>query len=227
MHDGGERTRTSTFGVGRREGHDASAFYARFTPPTLSDDETVERSPDLLERLGTGLLVCGSSTDMALLPDNSVALVVTSPPYFVGKDYELAVTGGLDGGPDGGDRIPHTYAEFIGLLGEVFAECRRVLEPGGADRRQRRQPRPQALPQPVRRRDRVAPGPGSVAAGRGDLGEVLGVVGVVRVGLVRQSLQPGAAGRVRAGGHRLQGLVLPRRQRQGAPAPGGCRTSRR
>ena len=29
-------TSTTAFGVGRRENHDASAFYARFTPPTLS-----------------------------------------------------------------------------------------------------------------------------------------------------------------------------------------------
>ena len=34
-------TSTTAFGVGRRENHDASAFYARFTPPTLSDDDTV------------------------------------------------------------------------------------------------------------------------------------------------------------------------------------------
>ena len=32
---------TTAFGVGRRENHDSSAFYARFTPPTLSDDDTV------------------------------------------------------------------------------------------------------------------------------------------------------------------------------------------
>ena len=36
-------TSTSAFGVGRRESHDASAFYARFDGPTISSDETVER----------------------------------------------------------------------------------------------------------------------------------------------------------------------------------------
>ncbi len=122
-----ERTSTSAFGSGRREGHDASLFYERFAPPALSDDETVNRPADLLERLGDGLLVEGSSTDLAELPDASVALVVTSPPYFVGKEYEAAVTGALDPG----DRRPQTYLEFLGLLREVFAECRRVLEPGG------------------------------------------------------------------------------------------------
>lgn len=122
-----DRTQTSAFGVGRREGHDASPFYGRFTPPVLSDDEYVNRPPELLAALGGGRPFHGSSTDMHQLPDSSVALVITSPPYFVGKEYELAVTGELDPG----SRIPGSYLEFLGMLREVFAECRRVLEPGG------------------------------------------------------------------------------------------------
>ena len=118
-------TRTSAFGVGRREGHDATQFYARFNPPTLSDDEQINRTPELLADLGRGRLFHGSSTAMTQLPDNCVALVVTSPPYFVGKEYELAVTG------DAESRIPGTYFEFLDMLRDVFAECVRVLEPGG------------------------------------------------------------------------------------------------
>jgi site-specific DNA-methyltransferase (adenine-specific) len=48
--------------------------------------------------------------------------VVTSPPYFAGKEYEEALGQGV---------IPATYAEYLELLSEVFAECLRVLEPGG------------------------------------------------------------------------------------------------
>lgn len=127
MESRDDRTETSAFGVGRREGHDASAFYARFTPPTLSDDEEVTRTDELLAELGRGRLFHGSSADMSQLPDNSVALVVTSPPYFVGKEYELAVTGELDSAR----RVPDTYLEFLDMLRSVFAECARVLEPGG------------------------------------------------------------------------------------------------
>lgn len=127
MDDRDGRTRTSSFGVGRREGHDASAFYERFTPPVLSDDEEVNRTDELLAELQRGRLFHGSSTQMQQLPDNSVALVVTSPPYFVGKEYELAVNGELD--PL--SRIPGTYLEFLDMLRSVFAECVRVLEPGG------------------------------------------------------------------------------------------------
>ena len=115
-------TTTSSFGAGRREGHDATPFYERFAPPELSDDERVERPDELLAELGSGRVYEGSIDQLANLPDNSVALVVTSPPYFVGKDYELAV---------GSDAIPTTYLEFLDMLRTVFAECRRVLEPGG------------------------------------------------------------------------------------------------
>ena len=110
-------TSTATFGVGRRENHDASAFYARFTTPALSDDDTVVRAPDL----GDGCLN-GDARDMHQLPGSSVAFVVTSPPYFVGKDYELEMER---------DGVPTSYLEYLEMLRDVFAECVRVMEPGG------------------------------------------------------------------------------------------------
>ena len=122
------RTATSRFGASRREGHDASAFYARFTPPILSDDDEVTRGPahdaELAERIGDGCF-CGDARRMAELPDACVALVVTSPPYFVGKSYEDAIAAGAD------RRIPTSYFDYLDMLREVFAECVRVLEPGG------------------------------------------------------------------------------------------------
>jgi site-specific DNA-methyltransferase (adenine-specific) len=120
-------TVTSSFGVGRREGHDSDPFYARFTPPVLSDDDTINRPEELLDELGAGRIFLGDGRKMNELPDNSVALVVTSPPYFVGKEYELAVAGKRSGAAT----IPETYVEFLAALRDVFAECRRVLEPGG------------------------------------------------------------------------------------------------
>lgn len=119
------QTSTSSFGVGRREGHDASAFYQRFSPPDLTDDQTITRPPELLDELGSGKSFVGSIEQLSILPENSVALVVTSPPYFVGKDYELAVTAAAE------DRIPTTYLDYLDMLRTVLAECKRVLEPGG------------------------------------------------------------------------------------------------
>ncbi|MFN8028228.1 MAG: site-specific DNA-methyltransferase [Acidimicrobiia bacterium] len=109
-------TRTREFGAGNRESHDASDFYARFTPPTVSKDDTVNPCT------AADSIIVGDSRDMAAVPDNSVALVVTSPPYFAGKAYETAL---------GVGHVPADYLEYLKMLRDVFAECLRVLEPGG------------------------------------------------------------------------------------------------
>jgi DNA modification methylase len=109
-------TRTRSFGAGKRESHDASDFYARFTPPKISKDATINPCS------AADRLIVGDARDMSAVDDNSVALVVTSPPYFAGKEYELALG-------EGG--IPVDYLEYLGMLRDVFAECVRVLEPGG------------------------------------------------------------------------------------------------
>jgi len=114
-------TATSNFGVGRREGHDASAFYARFEPPVLTSDDTVLDPADVTHIIGDPCK-CADATDMADVPDGSVALVVTSPPYFAGKQYEEEL---------GAAGVPSSYAEYLRLLEAVFAECVRTLEPGG------------------------------------------------------------------------------------------------
>ncbi len=111
------RTSTSNFGVGRREAHDARAFYARFEAPELSDDETVAEPRPVAEPF-----VLGDARRMDAVADNSVALVVTSPPYFAGKQYEEELNR---------EGIPSSYGEYLHLLEDVFNECVRTLEPGG------------------------------------------------------------------------------------------------
>ncbi len=109
-------TSTSAFGVSKRENHDASGFYNRFTPPEQSTDA------GLCPSEGFDKLIRGDARSMNEVPDASVALVVTSPPYFAGKEYEEALG-------EGG--IPATYLEYLDLLRDVFSECVRKLEPGG------------------------------------------------------------------------------------------------
>ena len=109
-------TATANFGSGRREGHDATAFYDRFVAPEVSTDATVATPSDL------DVIHAHDARDMAKVASNSVALVVTSPPYFAGKAYEEEL--GVDG-------VPADYFEYLELLHDVFAECKRVLEPGG------------------------------------------------------------------------------------------------
>jgi DNA modification methylase len=115
----GRGTQTSNFGVGRRESHDASAFYDRFVAPDISEDDHVAL-PKALDQIWLG-----DARDMDAngdIADGSVALVVTSPPYFAGKAYEEAL---------GTDGIPADYLEYLQMLRDVFAECARKLEPGG------------------------------------------------------------------------------------------------
>jgi DNA modification methylase len=109
-------TATSSFGVGRRENHDSAAFYARFAAPALSDDAVVN-PPGVVDQI-----YVGDSRSMDRVQPGSVALVVTSPPYFAGKQYEAEL---------GKEGIPASYAEYLALLEGVFAECVSKLEPGG------------------------------------------------------------------------------------------------
>ena len=112
-------TSTSNFGSGKRESHDASGFYARFADERLdlSDDATVLNPRVIPDPIRTG-----DARDMSELRDGEVALVVTSPPYFAGKQYEEEATR---------EGVPASYTEYLTMLREVFAECVRVLEPGG------------------------------------------------------------------------------------------------
>ncbi len=111
------RTATSNFGVSRREAHDAAAFYARFEAPEIVTDSEVLKPRRIAESC-----ILGDARDMNAVAAGSVALVVTSPPYFAGKQYEEEL-----------DRegTPSSYFEYLDLLRDVFAECKEKLEPGG------------------------------------------------------------------------------------------------
>jgi DNA modification methylase len=113
----GKATATSNFGAGRRESHDSTAFYARFRPPVLSADDCVPPARPIAEPF-----LHGDARHMDAIADGSVALVVTSPPYFAGKQYEEELAR---------DGVPSSYLEYLTMLTEVFAECVRKLEPGG------------------------------------------------------------------------------------------------
>ena len=113
-------TTTSVFGVGRRENHDASDFYRRFAAPAISHDDRVCPPED---RPAVDKLFHGDIRELShTLAERSVALVVTSPPYYSGKEYETAM---------GQGHVPAGYTEYLGMLTGVFAACVEALEPGG------------------------------------------------------------------------------------------------
>ena len=70
----------------------------------------------------THRLHLGNARDLSWIPDETVHLVVTSPPYWTLKEYEKN-PGQLGEIED--------YETFLDSLDEVWAECARVLAPGG------------------------------------------------------------------------------------------------
>lgn len=106
-------TSTASFGAGKRESHDSSAYYARRmvrTPIEGVVGDVRDAPANVLDRV-----FVQSSESMSQLPDDCVALMVTSPPYNVGKDYDDDLA--LD--------------DYLDLLRRVFTETYRVIEPGG------------------------------------------------------------------------------------------------
>lgn len=67
-------------------------------------------------------LVLGDARDLSSVPDRSVHLVVTSPPYWTLKEYR-----------DTEGQLGHVddYEEFLSNLDRVWSECLRILVPGG------------------------------------------------------------------------------------------------
>ena len=110
-----KNTSTASFGSPGRIGHDSTAFYSArlYTEQPQAGRLSYQENP-----LPAGLLntIChASSEEMADLPDASIHLMVTSPPYNVGKDYDVDLS----------------LEEYLAFLRRVWAETWRVLVPGG------------------------------------------------------------------------------------------------
>ncbi|MFN3135596.1 MAG: DNA-methyltransferase [Candidatus Kryptonium sp.] len=108
-------TKTSSFGSPGRIAHDSTPFYSSKLYKGLPKEETLEYTENLVPPQILDKIFCKSSEKMGELPDNSVHLMVTSPPYNVGKEYDENLT--LD--------------EYRAFLKMVWSEVRRVLVPGG------------------------------------------------------------------------------------------------
>ncbi len=65
-------------------------------------------------------LVTGDSRNLSLIPDKSVHLIITSPPYWQLKDY----------GNDNQIGFHDSYEGYINNLNMVWSECNRILHDG-------------------------------------------------------------------------------------------------
>jgi site-specific DNA-methyltransferase (adenine-specific) len=108
-------TQTSDFGTSGRINHDSSKFYNSRLYASLKSDKKLSKEENPLPVEYVNKVIFGSSENMAALPDNSIHLMITSPPYNVSKEYDEDLT--LD--------------EYLDLLARVFAETFRVLVYGG------------------------------------------------------------------------------------------------
>jgi DNA modification methylase len=117
-----QRTETSAFGVSKREAHNAAPFYARQLygqpegePGAALPAASVTQPPAPSAAAWANRVYCQSSTHMTQTPAASVGLAFTSPPYNVGKAYDLDLS----------------LADYLTLMQDVAREVYRVLVPGG------------------------------------------------------------------------------------------------
>ena len=108
-------TKTSKFGNNGRYNHDSSEFYNKKIYSENGKQKKVKYIENEIKSNHKNKIFCKSSEKMVELPDNSVHLMVTSPPYNVGKEYDEDLS----------------LEEYYNLLKNVFKETHRVLVPGG------------------------------------------------------------------------------------------------
>jgi len=108
-------TKTSSFGTNGRINHDSSQFYNSRLYEGIVTKEKVDYIENTIPTNILNSIFCKSSEKMEELPDNSVHLMITSPPYNVTKEYD--------------DNL--NLFEYLELLNKVWKETYRVLVPGG------------------------------------------------------------------------------------------------
>ena len=108
-------TQTSSFGTPGRIGHDSSRFYNSRLYEGINKGEKTKFIENKIPPEYLNKIFCKSSECMDELPDNSIHLMVTSPPYNVTKEYDEDLS----------------LNEYCQLLKRVWTETFRVLVPGG------------------------------------------------------------------------------------------------
>lgn len=112
---GSKQTTTSSFGSPGRTSHDSSGFYNSQLYQDQSKDKTIPYRENPVNDQILDRILCRSAADMSELADNSVHLMVTSPPYNVGKEYDQDLT----------------LEQYLAFLENVWREVKRTLVPGG------------------------------------------------------------------------------------------------
>lgn len=108
-------TTSSAFGTNGRINHDSSKFYNSKLYSELEGKEVTDKTETELSKKFINKLILGSAENMKELPNNSIHLMITSPPYNVSKEYDEDLS----------------LKEYLQLLENSFKETYRVLVNGG------------------------------------------------------------------------------------------------
>lgn len=110
-------TKTSAFGTPGRINHDSSEFYnsKMYSEIKQSEDENIKYIENPITSENLNRIYCKSSEAMSEIPDYSIHLMITSPPYNVKKVYDKDLS----------------LSQYRQLLKNVFAETYRKLVTGG------------------------------------------------------------------------------------------------
>jgi len=108
-------TETSSFGTSGHISHDSKKFYASRLYEDVPGDQVVDLHENLIPQDELDQVYCKSSEQMDEVPDSSVHLMVTSPPYNASKDYDQDLS----------------LEEYLRMLEKVWRDTYRVLVPGG------------------------------------------------------------------------------------------------
>lgn len=109
------KSKMNSFGVNPRENHNSDGFYRRkLYEESLLTNKTRVSETELAKNYRNRIFL-HSSENMHELPNNSIHLMVTSPPYNVGKEYDEDLS----------------FEDYRNLLRNVWEETYRVLVDGG------------------------------------------------------------------------------------------------
>ena len=108
-------TETTSFGSVVRESHSSKKFYSSKLFKDFQIPKTVKFNENKIKGDDLNKLYCKSSEVMDEIPDDSIHLMITSPPYNVGKEYDEDLS--LD--------------EYLELLTRVFSQTYKKLVTGG------------------------------------------------------------------------------------------------
>lgn len=108
-------TSTSSFGTNGRVNHDSSKFYNSKLYFGVNNNEVRNQPENEIPESIINKFILGSAENMNELPDNSVHLMITSPPYNVTKEYDQDLS----------------LKDYLTLLENSFKETYRVLVNGG------------------------------------------------------------------------------------------------